>query len=96
MQTMPTFVYLAPLTLFFLIGPASATIETLIHNALESLAFRQAEANKDWVIGYFYEPQWFMSEVPLVKVDLPPYEEAATRTQRRSRATTPSTSSTRS
>ena len=38
-------------------------------------AFRQAEANRDWVIGYFYEPQWFLSEVPLVKVDLPPYEE---------------------
>ena len=31
MQTMPTFVYLAPLTLFFLIGPASATIATLIY-----------------------------------------------------------------
>lgn len=30
MQTMPTFVYLAPLTLVFLIGPASATIATLI------------------------------------------------------------------
>ncbi|MFL6135325.1 MAG: ABC transporter permease, partial [Nocardioidaceae bacterium] len=30
MQTMPTFVYLAPLTLIFLIGPASATIATLI------------------------------------------------------------------
>ncbi|MCX4631780.1 ABC transporter permease subunit [Streptomyces sp. NBC_01443] len=30
MQTMPTFVYLAPLTLFFLIGPASATIATLV------------------------------------------------------------------
>ncbi len=37
-------------------------------------SFRQAEANKDWVIGYFYEPQWFFAEVPLVKVDLPPYE----------------------
>lgn len=33
MQTMPTFVYLAPLTLFFLIGPASATIATLIYAA---------------------------------------------------------------
>lgn len=33
MQTMPTFVYLAPLTLFFLIGPASATITTLIYAA---------------------------------------------------------------
>ncbi len=37
-------------------------------------SFRQAEANQEWVIGYFYEPQWFMSEVPLVKVDLPPYK----------------------
>jgi glycine betaine/proline transport system substrate-binding protein len=36
--------------------------------------FRQAEANKEWVLGYFYDPQWFMSEVPLVKVDLPPYK----------------------
>jgi glycine betaine/proline transport system permease protein len=31
MQTMPTFVYLAPLTLIFLIGPASATIATMIY-----------------------------------------------------------------
>ena len=31
MQTMPTFVYLAPLTLFFLIGPAAATIATMIY-----------------------------------------------------------------
>ncbi len=31
MQTLPTFVYLAPVTLFFLIGPASATIVTLIY-----------------------------------------------------------------
>jgi glycine betaine/proline transport system substrate-binding protein len=36
-------------------------------------AFRGAEKNKKWVIGYFYEPQWFLSEVPLVKVDLPKY-----------------------
>ncbi|MFI1393736.1 ABC transporter substrate-binding protein [Streptomyces sp. NPDC020681] len=36
-------------------------------------AFRNAEKNKEWVIGYFYEPQWFMSEVPLVKVKLPEY-----------------------
>ncbi|MEU6373030.1 ABC transporter permease subunit [Streptomyces sp. NPDC046909] len=33
MQTMPTFVYLAPLTLFFLIGPASANIATMIYAA---------------------------------------------------------------
>jgi len=30
-QIMPTFVYLSPVTLFFLIGPASATIVTLIY-----------------------------------------------------------------
>ena len=30
-QVMPTFVYLTPVTLFFLIGPASATIVTLIY-----------------------------------------------------------------
>ncbi|KAB1148270.1 glycine/betaine ABC transporter substrate-binding protein [Streptomyces luteolifulvus] len=37
-------------------------------------AFRKAEKNKEWVIGYFYEPQWFLSEVPLVKVNLPAYK----------------------
>jgi glycine betaine/proline transport system substrate-binding protein len=36
-------------------------------------AFRQAEAKKTPLIGYFYEPQWFMSEVKLVKVNLPAY-----------------------
>ena len=37
-------------------------------------AFKTAEANKHtWMIGYFYEPQWFLSEVPLVHVTLPPY-----------------------
>ena len=38
-------------------------------------AFRAAEENQEYVIGYFYEPQWFLEEVPLVKVDLPKYEE---------------------
>ncbi|CAN5309096.1 ABC transporter substrate-binding protein [soil metagenome] len=38
-------------------------------------AFRRAEENREPLLGYFYDPQWFMSEVPLVKVDLPPYEE---------------------
>jgi glycine betaine/proline transport system substrate-binding protein len=38
-------------------------------------AFRNAEENKKPVIGYFYDPQWFMSEVELVKVELPPYKE---------------------
>jgi glycine betaine/proline transport system substrate-binding protein len=36
-------------------------------------AFRTAETQKKWVIGYFYEPQWFLSEVALVRVKLPPY-----------------------
>ncbi|MFJ4368971.1 ABC transporter substrate-binding protein [Streptomyces chartreusis] len=34
-------------------------------------AFRDAENNRKWVIGYFYEPQWLFSEVPLVHIDLP-------------------------
>ncbi|MEV1079951.1 ABC transporter substrate-binding protein [Streptomyces sp. NPDC050211] len=38
-------------------------------------AFRDAEKNKKWVIGYFYEPQWFFSEVPLVHVELPKHTE---------------------
>lgn len=36
-------------------------------------AFRNAEAQKKPVIGYFYEPQWFLSEVPLKHVALPAY-----------------------
>ncbi len=38
-------------------------------------AFDNAEKNKTPMLGYFYAPQWFLSEVPLVKVDLPPYTE---------------------
>jgi glycine betaine/proline transport system substrate-binding protein len=37
-------------------------------------AFRTAEEKKTPVIGYFYEPQWFLAEVPLVKVNLPAYQ----------------------
>ncbi len=33
--------------------------------------FRNAEAQKKPVIGYFYEPQWFLSEVALKHVKLP-------------------------
>jgi glycine betaine/proline transport system substrate-binding protein len=36
-------------------------------------AFQQAEAQQTWLIGYFYDPQWLMAEVPLVQVKLPPY-----------------------
>jgi glycine betaine/proline transport system substrate-binding protein len=38
-------------------------------------AFQQAEKNKEFLIGYFYEPQWLFAEIPLAKVALPPYEE---------------------
>jgi glycine betaine/proline transport system substrate-binding protein len=38
-------------------------------------AFRNAEKNKEFLIGYFYEPQWLFAELPLQKVALPPYEE---------------------
>lgn len=34
-------------------------------------AFRNAEAQKKPVIGYFYEPQWFLAEVALKHVKLP-------------------------
>jgi glycine betaine/proline transport system substrate-binding protein len=36
-------------------------------------AFRQAEANKTPLLAYFYEPQWFLSELRLVRVNLPEY-----------------------
>jgi glycine betaine/proline transport system substrate-binding protein len=38
-------------------------------------AFRQAESARTPLLGYFYDPQWFLSEVPLVKVELPEYTE---------------------
>ena len=37
-------------------------------------AFRQAEQKKTPVIGYFYSPQWLLSEIKLEKVNLPPYK----------------------
>ena len=36
-------------------------------------AFRTAEEQKKPLIGYFYSPQWFLAEVPLVQVQLPKY-----------------------
>jgi len=36
-------------------------------------AFRNSETQKKPVIGYFYEPQWFLSEVALKHVALPAY-----------------------
>ncbi|MEV6815882.1 ABC transporter substrate-binding protein [Micromonospora sp. NPDC051296] len=36
-------------------------------------AFREAERNRRPAIGYFYAPQWFLAEVNLVHIKLPPY-----------------------
>ncbi len=38
-------------------------------------AFRDGEKNNKAVIGYFYTPLWFLSEVPLVNIKLPKYTE---------------------
>jgi glycine betaine/proline transport system substrate-binding protein len=38
-------------------------------------AFQKAEENKEFLIGYFYEPQWLFADVPLERVALPPYED---------------------
>lgn len=38
-------------------------------------AFRSAEKNKEFMIGYFWEPMWLFAELPLERVALPPYEE---------------------
>ena len=38
-------------------------------------AFKQAEEKKTPLIGYFYAPQWFLSDVDLKKVALPPHTE---------------------
>ena len=36
-------------------------------------SFRTAQKNKTPLLAYFYEPQWFFSEMKLVKVNLPKY-----------------------
>ncbi|MCU1406235.1 MAG: Substrate-binding region of ABC-type glycine betaine transport system [Glaciihabitans sp.] len=38
-------------------------------------SFRAAEENKTPLLGYFYDPQWFLSEVPIEMVNLPEYTE---------------------
>ena len=45
-------------------GGETATVE----------AFKKAQENKEWLIGYFWEPQYIHAEVPLERVKLPPYE----------------------
>jgi glycine betaine/proline transport system substrate-binding protein len=36
-------------------------------------AFRAAEKNKTPLLGYFYSPQWLLTEIDLVKIPLPDY-----------------------
>ena len=36
-------------------------------------SFKSAEDNETPLLAYFYEPQWFFSEMDLVKIELPPY-----------------------
>ena len=36
-------------------------------------AFQQAEADRKPLIGYFYDPQWLLSEIKLVHIPLPVY-----------------------
>ena len=37
-------------------------------------SFRSAEKNKKPLLAYFYEPQWFFSEMKLVHINLPKYK----------------------
>ena len=37
-------------------------------------AFKQAQATRKPMVGYFYEPQWLFSEIRLVNVSLPAYK----------------------
>ncbi|MGL5809373.1 MAG: ABC transporter substrate-binding protein [Nocardioides sp.] len=46
-------------------GGETATVEAL----------KKAQENKEWLIGYFWEPQYVHAEVALERVALPPYEE---------------------
>jgi glycine betaine/proline transport system substrate-binding protein len=38
-------------------------------------SFQKAQENEEWLIGYFWEPQYIHAEVPMEKVALPPYED---------------------
>lgn len=38
-------------------------------------SFKSAEENKTPLLAYFYEPQWFFSQMKLVHIDLPPYTD---------------------
>ena len=52
-------------------------------------AFEKAQENKEWLIGYFWEPQYIHAEVPMEQVQLPPYTEGCQADPARWPATTP-------
>jgi glycine betaine/proline transport system substrate-binding protein len=35
--------------------------------------FRRAQKNREPLLGYFYSPQWLLSDIPLVQIQLPVY-----------------------
>ena len=59
-------------------------------------AFRKAEREREPLLGYFYSPQWLLSEIDLVHVRCRRTRPAATPTRRLSPATTSRTTWTRS
>ncbi len=38
-------------------------------------ALEKAQKNKEWLLAYFWEPHYIHAEIPLERVQLPPYEE---------------------
>ena len=46
-------------------GGEAATVE----------AFKKAQENKEWLIGYFWEPHPLFAEIPMTRVALPPYAD---------------------
>jgi glycine betaine/proline transport system substrate-binding protein len=46
-------------------GGETATVEAL----------KKAQENKEWLLAYFWEPQYVHAEIDLARVALPPYEE---------------------
>ena len=58
-----------------LVKNLNLTFEVVVGGSEAALieSFRKAEQNKTPLLAYFYSPQWFLNEVPLVKVNLPEY-----------------------
>ena len=71
-----TTTFLNPRDVHTPVGPYSHT--AVVQGGSETAliqSFRQAEQQKQFLLAYFYEPQWFFEEVKLARVNLPPYTE---------------------